>query len=71
MERMKRRSSRSALKASYAKECPGCKHRLPANVHKCGFCGASPWYWQEDRIIWVTVMVGISGSVILYNIFFR
>jgi hypothetical protein len=67
---MKRRNSGS-LKAAYSKQCPGCKHRLPANVHKCGFCGAAPWYWQDDRIIWVSAMVIIGISVVIYSIFFR
>ena len=67
---MRRRKS-GALKASYSKRCPSCKRSLPANVHKCGFCGASPWYWHEDQIIWATVMVVIGVGVAIYGIFFR
>ena len=66
-----RKRKTGSLKASYAKQCPSCKHRLPANVHKCGFCGASPWYWQEDRVIWVTVMGFIVITFVIYNIFAR
>ena len=66
-----RRKNQGSLKASFSKNCPDCKRRLPVHVHKCGFCGASPWYWQEDRVIWATVMVGISISFLVYCIFFR
>ena len=65
-----RRRKPGALKA-YSKKCPSCQRSLPANVHKCGFCGASPWYWHEDRIIWATVMAVIVVSVVIYGIFFR